>query len=144
MRIPQLVTYNANQTLYAVGEPEIIQKTLTPGHAHSHGAPSQPVELTSIRIPAIWTSRKSGTVQVSKGILGGYHRSSQGPLPGLLEELMALCTHGGGVPAARWDGVYMWAPKTPLTEMVELAKELDPILEAIPEVPAGYQGWYKL
>lgn len=62
---------------------------------------------------------------------------------GKYEELMLQATTSYGLsPDVKWDGEYMYAPRTSLAKMNEWAKKLDPILDGLPEVPAGYLGWF--
>lgn len=84
-------------------------------------------------------SRKSGVQQLTAGLLSTYLQS---PTP---ESFMKTVTASHGPHAqVRWDGEYMWAPNLSLAEMNGWAAKLDPLLENLPAVPAGAEGWYLL
>lgn len=101
----------------------------------------EPERVSGTRITAVWTTSKKGSLQVCKGTL---HHSvyREGAAPTLESFMATFDARYGGNPEVRWDGDYMWAPNTTLARMNELAKELDPILNNIPQVPTGYSGWY--
>jgi len=48
----------------------------------------------------------------------------------------------GGTTHARWDGVRYWGDED-VKEMQRFLGVLKPMLDAYPEVPAGYDGWWR-
>ena len=100
----------------------------------------------SAAVDAVWTVRKHGEVQISKGTLHHSFAINRTPaeFPSMENFIENFDTRYGGTAVARWDGDYMWAPDTTLADMNALAAELDPMLENIPNVPEGYSGWYRL
>lgn len=92
-------------------------------------------------VDAIWAFKKKGELHVS---LGGLTMYSDDDLT--IEQIKERFDNRyGGSPTCTWDGVYMTTQQTiPLDEMVELSKTLDPILANLPEIPDGYDGWYRL
>lgn len=95
-------------------------------------------------VEAIWTVTRRGVSQISMGVIGAWGLSLDG---GLITptNFMAEYSNGrGGTATARWDGSFMWSPKTTLAEMNNIAVKLDPILAGLPLVPPTYDGWFTL
>lgn len=92
-------------------------------------------------VDAIWAFKRKGEMFVSSGRITTYNRNEL-----TIEEFQeSFDNRYGGSPTCTWDGVYMTTQQTiPLDEMVELSKTLNPILANLPEVPEGYDGWYRL
>lgn len=92
-------------------------------------------------VEAIWAFKKKGELYVSSGSLSSYN-SDELTVEQFQENFDNR--YGGGA-ACTWDGTYMTTQQTlALSEMVEYSKILDPILANIPEIPEGYDGWYRL
>ena len=89
-------------------------------------------------VDSIWVGRKHGETYVCIGHLWGYGHKT-------LDEFMAnFDSRYGGQPEARWDGDSVWAPEKSYAEVAGYVAQLDPILNALPAVPAGYDGWYSI
>lgn len=127
--------YVKSKTLYALDRStfEVIRR---PSSQEGHpGAMSMTVE-------AIWTASKKGKIQVCYGQLHNFVTNDK---PDTYEYFLEdIASNYGGTPFCRWDGEYMWAPNTPLRTMIEWSDDLDPVLNNLPEVPAGFEGWYAL
>lgn len=95
----------------------------------------------SYSVDAIWAFKKKGELYVSSGRITTYDINEL-----TIEDFKeSFDSRYGGSPTCTWDGVYMTTQQTiPLDEMVELSKTLDPILANLPEIPDGYDGWYRL
>lgn len=94
-----------------------------------------------ILVDYVATITKDGIPQVTKGELHWLPHKDSGTKR---DDLIAEVDTHDSYAIARWDGDYMWAPKTTLAKMVELSEELDPILKELPIVPVGYEGWFRL
>lgn len=88
-------------------------------------------------VDAVWTVTKSGKTTITWGSVTVYGAADYKDLLELYQ------TTSGGYAQAKWDGEYMATVyPTPLAEMNELADDLDPMLNDLPNVPEGYDGWY--
>lgn len=92
------------------------------------------------RIQAIWVGRKNGDTTISLGELGtgGFGATT------LTEFLNDFDRRYGGTCKARWNGHDLWAPGYTPDAIAETAQRLDAILNALPDLPIGYHGWYTL
>lgn len=84
---------------------------------------------------AIWFKKTRGQIAVCTGTL-----SSQGKT---VEQFMA--NHDGrygGNTEYKWNGTEMWSSSNHFLELMAAHKILDPILQAFPEIPKGYEGWF--
>lgn len=49
----------------------------------------------------------------------------------------------GGRTLARWDGSNLWAPEMSKDKADECFEFLKPMLDNYPEIPGGFDGWWK-
>lgn len=90
------------------------------------------------RLDALWVGRKDRRTYVSLGELRDYGVAS-------LEEFLATFDpRYGGDCRARWNGINLWAPGLPALEYAQTVAQLDAALTLLPDVPAGFDGWYSL
>ena len=91
------------------------------------------------RVPAIWVTRKDGVTRISEG-----HLQDLGP-KAVDEFIERLDGRYGGRCDSRWDGYSLWTfePASP-DEVAEISDRLDAILESLPEIPEGYDGWWTI
>lgn len=91
-------------------------------------------------VPALWFKKKNGNVAICKGNL--WAMTSQSATPD--DFILNFDGRYGGRTHFKWDGVEMWSSDNVFVDMLEAHKELDPILQAFPNIPAGYTGWYSI
>lgn len=92
------------------------------------------------RIGAVWFRRRSGVTAACVGHLWDYQDS----VPKDAAEFLERHTDGrhGGDCAGRWDGENYWGSQKPDT-IAEHLGLLRPMLAAFPEIPDGYDGWWR-
>lgn len=106
------------------------------------------VDLTSLRVPgsgpavvkAVWFRRRKGVTVACTGLLWDF----QEPPPASAAEFLGRHDDGryGGDCDGRWDGERYWGAQEPGM----IAAHLDllrPMLAAFPEIPPGYDGWWR-
>lgn len=120
-----------SKKLYAIN-PDTIQNRYT-GDNHA-GLP-----MYKVSIEAIWFRRKNGVEVASKGFLWDHAVGKEWTVEDFINE--ADTGRYGGSPIGSWDGEDVIGV-TNYQAILELVKELDPILNAYPAIPQGYQGWY--
>lgn len=101
-------------------------------------------------VDAIWLGRKNGATTVSEGVLSLWWSHRDGRSNGtetLAEAVDNVDPRYGGDAMVRWDGTHLWVnprqPLTPTEQSVVIAR-LDSILQTLPNLPSGYDGWYRL
>lgn len=99
------------------------------------------IDFSTVQVNAVWVGRKDGRTYVSAGQLW----DSEAVSSMTRDEFMAnFDPRYGGRVEARWNGHDLWAPGASFDEVVEWRNELEPVLDGLPEVPQGYDGWYSL
>ena len=98
------------------------------------------------RVNAVWFRRRrsgyNGPLQ-TVACAGDVHTLLRPP-SGTAEAFLLAHTDGryGGDCQARWDGTELWAPGMSEPTRVEHLAVLRPMLEAYPELPEGFDGWW--
>ncbi|MEV2239609.1 hypothetical protein [Micromonospora sp. NPDC049891] len=91
-------------------------------------------------IRAAWFRRRSGVTVACVGTLWDYQAEPTD------DPLLFLARHTdgryGGDCEGRWDGTRYWGAQN-LDVMAEHLALLKPMLDAYPEVPAGFDGWWR-
>ncbi len=92
-------------------------------------------------IDAVWFRRRKGLTVACIGHLAGLLRDTA-PTDGV--DFLRGETDGryGGNCEGRWDGTGYWGAENPDTAAEHLAI-LRPMLTAYPEIPPGYDGWWR-
>lgn len=94
------------------------------------------------QVDAMWFRRRRG---VTVACAGDLHTGLYGePAPVDARDFLTRYTDGrhGGHAAARWDGNNLWAPEMSKDEQDRYYELLKPMLDAYPEVPYGFDGWW--
>jgi hypothetical protein len=101
--------------------------------------PSAVTGFVHVRLRAVWFRRKE---RVTAACVGYLWDTTSIPLIDVAD-FLAWSTDGryGGVCEGRWDGTRYWGAQEPETIEAHLAL-LRPMLEAYPEIPAGFDGWW--
>lgn len=92
-------------------------------------------------VNAVWFRRRSGVLAACVGRLWDIQTAD----PGDVHTFLARHEDGryGGDCVSRWDGASFWsASQDPETTAAHL-ELLRPMLENYPDIPAGYDGWYR-
>ena len=96
-------------------------------------------------VDALWAFKKKGEMFISSGLLSLYDlRIGENEMT--VEHFMEYFDgrHGGSAECT-WDGTYMTTQSPlPLSQMIELSEQLDPILNKLPDIPQNHEGWYRL
>jgi hypothetical protein len=89
---------------------------------------------------AVWFRRRNGRTMACIGVLWDY----QSPVPSDVREFLTRHDDGryGGDCHGRWDGKRYWGAQEPEV-IAEHMGLLMPMLGFYPEVPAGYDGWWR-
>jgi hypothetical protein len=105
------------------------------------------VDLSSLRenrgfhyVNAVWFRRRHG---VTAACFGNLH-TIQTPAPTTAREFLERYDDGryGGHCEGRWDGERYWGAQEP--ELIaQHLESLRPMLDAFPNVPDGYDGWWR-
>lgn len=92
-------------------------------------------------INAVWFRRRSGVTAACIGYLWDIRTTEPANSLTFLEGL----TDGryGGTTLGRWDGEGYWGSEVTLEEQNRHLEVLRPMLENYPEIPAGYDGWWR-
>lgn len=97
------------------------------------------------RVRALWVGRKHGTTYVSEGWLVGrlLDRDQSATIGSFMTN---FDPRYGGDCEARWNGHDLWTQtqKWTIDWVVAQSKRLDEVLQNLPALPAGYDGWYRL
>jgi hypothetical protein len=103
------------------------------------GAPSA-LGWCSVRINAAWFRRRRGVTVACVGNL----RESLRPAPKTAAEFVERAADGrwGGHCEGRWDGENYWGAQKPDVIEQHLAL-LKPMLANYPNIPAGFDGWWR-
>lgn len=111
---------------YAVDLGSLVLETSTSG-------------LTHAAIRAVWFRRKDRTTAACIGTLWNSFRAA----PAGVADFLARSTDGryGATCGGRWDSTRYWGAQEPGTIEAHL-QLLRPMLNAYPEIPAGFDGWY--
>lgn len=96
--------------------------------------------LDQVLVDAIWFKKKDGVLAVCKGSLWGMDRELNTPE----DFITKFDGRYGGSTHFKWNGTEMWSSDNHFLRMVEAHRELDPILNDFPNIPAGYTGWYSI
>lgn len=90
---------------------------------------------------AVWFRRRSGQTVACTGTLWDF----QGERPADTAQFLRQLTDGryGGRCAARWDGRSYWSEDGNLEQQERHLAVLRPMLAAHPEIPEGYDGWWR-
>lgn len=129
--VPSKKNYAINWDSFTITD----NRELTPGNF-----------VVSAFADAIWATKKKGVSYISKGVL----HSTFYMLPfnhnfGIKEFCEKFDSRYGGDHVCVWDGEIMTTKSPiPLQKMVEYSQILDPVIENLPNVPQGYEGWYRL
>lgn len=91
-------------------------------------------------VDAIWFKKKDGIVAVCKGTLWAMTSNSQT----VDDFIMNFDGRGGGNTHFKWNGTEMWSVNNVFLDMIEVHRELDPILRNFPAIPEGYTGWHSI
>lgn len=96
--------------------------------------------MSTARLGAVWFRRKNGVTAACIGTLWDI----QAPPPADAAEFLRRHDDGrhGGDCDGRWDGERYWGAQRPETIEQHLAI-LRPMLANYPDVPPGYDGWYR-
>lgn len=94
----------------------------------------------SSRVNAVWFRRRAGVTVACVGNL----RDSLYPAPKTAIECVERFDDGryGGECEGRWDGERYWGAQRPDVIEAHLAL-LKPMLANFPEIPAGFDGWWR-
>ena len=97
-------------------------------------------------VEAVWVTKKKGISYISKGSLfSNFYMLPANHLFGIKEFKENFDSRYGGDHICVWDGEIMTTKSPiPLKEMIEYSETLNPIIEDLPNVPQGYDGWYRL
>lgn len=95
----------------------------------------------AIRANAVWFRRRRGVTVACIGSLWDY----QDEKPESVEQFLLRHDDGryGGTTVGRWDGESYWGDSVTLAEQNQHLEILVPMLEYFPQVPPGYDGWYR-
>lgn len=96
-----------------------------------------------VHIDAVWFRRRRGVTVAVLGKLRDYQKT---PAPLSVVEALERYTDGryGGSWTARWDGEsYVSEVPQPPEEMERHLELLRTMLDNYPEIPRGYDGWYR-
>ncbi|KIF66219.1 hypothetical protein HY68_36510 [Streptomyces sp. AcH 505] len=94
---------------------------------------------------AVWFRRKNGITYACLGTLGLWaHRLREEPDVSSPEAILSnsLDSRYGGDPHGRWDGERYWGSQKPVEQALHLTL-LEPMLANYPDLPAGYDGWWR-
>lgn len=72
--------------------------------------------------------------------MGGAPR---GPLRAAARDVRLTTPYGGSV-LARWDGKTLWGPDLSPAQVMAEATRLDAVLQALPALPPGFDGWWSV
>ncbi|MEE4598256.1 hypothetical protein V2J94_41545 [Streptomyces sp. DSM 41524] len=102
--------------------------------------------LYSGRINAVWFRRKQGTTYACLGSLGLWSHNLRYRIENTEDPMQVLSadldSRYGGDCYGRWDGERYWGAQKP--EVIEQHLTLlRPMLDAYPDVPEGYDGWWR-
>ena len=94
---------------------------------------------------AVWYRRKDGVTRACLGTVGLWSHYLPAPLD--LNDPHAILSADldgryGGDCHARWDGENYWGSQKPFEQNLHLAV-LEPMLSNYPEIPDGYDGWWR-
>lgn len=92
-------------------------------------------------VAAVWFRRRRGETVACAGYLDAL---IDDPAPLSSEEFLRRYTDGryGGTCWGRWDGESYWGNVT-LEQQEQHLAVLRPMLAAYPDIPAGYDGWWR-
>lgn len=96
-----------------------------------------------VLIDAVWFRRRRG---VTVAVVGTLYDFQATPAPLSAVEALGRYTDGryGGAWTARWDGEsYVSEHPSSPEDMAEHMALLRPMLERYPEIPPGYDGWWR-
>ena len=92
-------------------------------------------------VSAVWFRRRAGVTAACAGLLWDIQR----PVPATVAQFLDQHDDGryGGQCKARWDGRGLWSDsEEPEARDAHLAL-LRPMLENYPEIPDGFDGWWR-
>lgn len=99
--------------------------------------------IYSMSVQAFWFKGKVASPTANMGELWGSEvLPPDETAPDLERFLTEFDTRYGGACSARWDGQGLWHQQLPIESEQAALALLRPALEAYPEPPAGYEGWW--
>ena len=129
----ELTNFAISKKLYAIKRDTFV--------ATYSGDTQKGEPMYRVSVDAMWFRRKQGIEVISKGKLGDLAVGKEWDIDDFIANVSTA--RYGGTPFGSWDG-YDVIGVTNYEAIVALVKELDPILDAYPDVPVGYEGWYKI
>lgn len=100
------------------------------------------IDIWHWTMDAVWFRRRKGTTVACTGQLWNYQETE----PASAAEALAAATDGrhGADCKARWDGHSIWVlpPQAP-DDSDRFTALLRPMLDRYPEIPSGFDGWWK-
>lgn len=130
----------ASLALYAIDLTGLTRAEVGPTH---DGA-----SLYKYEIPAVWFRRRRGLDTSNVGYLWDFSRDrheggSEEEARSFLEMTLTDGRQGGSC-RSRWDGERLWSePAVTLEQARKDAEFLQAMLDAFPQIPSGYDGWWR-
>jgi hypothetical protein len=102
--------------------------------------------LYSGRIDAVWFRRKQGTTYACLGSLKLWSHNLRSRIEDTEDPAQVLSadldSRYGGDCYGRWDGERYWGSQKPMEQALHLTL-LEPMLANFPDIPKGYDGWWR-
>lgn len=116
--------------------------TFRDGNLYDHGRRF----TVRARIDAVWFRRKDGQTRACIGVLDLWSQHLKEPVD-VTDPIAVLSadldSRYGGDCHGRWDGASYWGGEGTLAVQAQHLAVLQPMLANYPDIPAGYDGWWK-